>query len=125
MKSLEILWHKACFSQFIYILGLFQRLGIIYKLKKAFGTTAAATFSALLSPLAKDGWFMSAVSSSLLVNYEITIRNIPVIQVFTLTWALSKGYYHNILYESKAAKWQRELEMKNLQTKNNIEGLSS
>ncbi|CBY42814.1 unnamed protein product [Oikopleura dioica] len=78
---------------------------------QAFGTTSAVTLSALLSPLAKDGWFMTAMSSSLLV--------------FTLTWALSKGYFHNIMYESKAAKWQRELEMKNLLIKNNIEGASS
>ena len=66
MKSLEILWHKVCFPLFHFHDKIFFKL--------AFGTTSAVTLSALLSPLAKDGWFMTAISSSLLASYNNYFR---------------------------------------------------
>jgi len=62
----------------------------------AFGMVAAVTAAAILAPVCKDGWIMSGAWA--------------VVGTFLVTYIMSNVYFDGMLYESRAAKWQTQLQ---------------
>lgn len=61
-----------------------------------FGVVAAVTIAAVCAPICKDGWFMSATWAAMMTAFT--------------SFVMTNVYFDGILYDSKANRWQKQLE---------------